>query len=480
MGVIHRDLKPSNIMITSRLLDDTTHEVKIVDFGIAKLQSTDLSIATNTGEIFGSPAYMSPEQALGRTITDSTDQYSLGCILFECLSGFRPFVADNPLSTLMKHVSEKPPSVVQACAGRSEISAGMVRCIERLLAKDPNKRFRSMKDVQEFLEKQCGKNGVLVEEEKRQHQLRFRLSAGIVISSCVAAIAVVGYLIASMNSQPSEREVQASFLQKQVSPLDTGHEVVQGGEIGRWLIENPGARSANFSHRKFRPFALTPLANCHYLTDLQLGGSDGLANGALRYITGLPLQSLRLDATDVTSADMVYLNQLKDLQYLDLHLTRVDDAGLTSLSRLPRLDYLDLRHTGVTDLGIKTIATMPVLNKLLLDDTAVTDVSPLSKRPFSSLRLKRLKLKRSNLAAIGKMKTLHLLSLDGTAITDADLLWLKGLKNLEDLSLNECPNLTDGGVRRLQTILPNCKIRREPVNPGFKKRMMLMTDEPPN
>ncbi|MGH9551977.1 MAG: serine/threonine protein kinase, partial [Terriglobales bacterium] len=106
-GVIHRDIKPSNIMVAN-LDNPPLLTVKIVDFGIAKMRTTedDESMTlTRTGEVFGTPFYMSPEQCLGQALDHRADIYSLGCVMFESLTGLPPFMGESALSTMMKHQS---------------------------------------------------------------------------------------------------------------------------------------------------------------------------------------------------------------------------------------------------------------------------------------------------------------------------------------------------------------------------------------
>ncbi len=85
-GIVHRDIKPSNIFLCNKKVET----VKIIDFGIAKITDTSVN-ATRTGEFVGSPAYLSPEQALQKSVNAQSDQYSLGCVLYECLTGHPPF-----------------------------------------------------------------------------------------------------------------------------------------------------------------------------------------------------------------------------------------------------------------------------------------------------------------------------------------------------------------------------------------------------
>lgn len=107
-GIIHRDLKPDNIFLTE--VGGDPDWVKVLDFGVAKLADSEgAGTLTQTGMIFGTPKYMSPEQAEGRPIDYRADIYALGVVLYELLVGRPPFVADTPVGLLLKHISEPPP-----------------------------------------------------------------------------------------------------------------------------------------------------------------------------------------------------------------------------------------------------------------------------------------------------------------------------------------------------------------------------------
>ncbi len=146
MGVIHRDLKPSNIMLVRE--QDGSEVVKIVDFGIAKIlapEETDAKL-TRTGEIFGSPLYMSPEQCLGKTLDARSDIYSLGCVIFETLTGEPPFAGLNVLDTVHQHIYEPPPLIEQTGV-TLERSAAVNAIILKCLAKSPADRYQTMGQV---------------------------------------------------------------------------------------------------------------------------------------------------------------------------------------------------------------------------------------------------------------------------------------------------------------------------------------------
>ena len=103
-GIVHRDIKPANIMIESV---GGSEIVKVVDFGIAKVMS-GINI-TATGRVIGTPAYMSPEQVQGTTITASSDLYSLGVVAYECLCGLPPFAGSTAVSVMLKHMQAPVP-----------------------------------------------------------------------------------------------------------------------------------------------------------------------------------------------------------------------------------------------------------------------------------------------------------------------------------------------------------------------------------
>src|SRR5262249_45675712 len=108
-GIVHRDIKPSNIMLVDGATLGAEGSVKIVDFGLAKLTASDdgeIQALTRTGEIFGSPLYMSPEQCTSGVVDHRSDIYSLGCVLFEALTGAPPHMGQTALTTMMKHQSD--------------------------------------------------------------------------------------------------------------------------------------------------------------------------------------------------------------------------------------------------------------------------------------------------------------------------------------------------------------------------------------
>lgn len=142
-GIVHRDLKPDNVV----LLADLDHDfAKILDFGIAKMISPREGEAdmTAVGHAIGTPSYMSPEQACGMKLDARSDLYAFGVILFEMVTGTRPFVTDEKLALLRMHVEDAPPS---PRAKGAQISEELEAVILKLLKKTPAGRYDSAADV---------------------------------------------------------------------------------------------------------------------------------------------------------------------------------------------------------------------------------------------------------------------------------------------------------------------------------------------
>jgi serine/threonine protein kinase len=151
-GIVHRDIKPSNVMVA------TTPEgkdlVKIVDFGIAKLLPTEGEEAlklTQTGESFGSPLYMSPEQCLARPQDARSDIYSMGCLMYEVLTGRPPLAGTSTLETMNLHINQLPPGLADTGLD-SQLRQQLEAVLFKALAKEPERRYQNMRELIDALE----------------------------------------------------------------------------------------------------------------------------------------------------------------------------------------------------------------------------------------------------------------------------------------------------------------------------------------
>src|SRR5215212_719690 len=139
-GIVHRDVKPQNVLL------DEVGEAKVADFGIALAASRNSTSGTDL--LFGTASYMSPEQAMGERVGPRSDLYSLGVVLYEMLTGRVPFVAEGPLATAMKHVTDQP---IPPRKPNPLVPEEMDALVMGLLAKKPEDRYGSAAELAEDL-----------------------------------------------------------------------------------------------------------------------------------------------------------------------------------------------------------------------------------------------------------------------------------------------------------------------------------------
>lgn len=146
-NIVHRDIKPSNIMV---LNDKVNARAVLVDFGIAKIFSQPGQVSmklTQTGEVFGSPLYMSPEQCMGQKLDSRSDIYSMGCVLYECATGQPPFSGSSFMKVVLKHVNDDPePFAVDA------YDTVIESIVLKAMAKDVDSRFATILEMKEQLQ----------------------------------------------------------------------------------------------------------------------------------------------------------------------------------------------------------------------------------------------------------------------------------------------------------------------------------------
>ena len=141
-GLVHRDVKPSNILVATHDGSGREHAY-LTDFGISKLIAGASSL-TATGQLLGTAGYVAPEQIEGNDVDGTADVYSLGCVLFECLTGEQPFVRDTPVAVLHAHVSDLPPS---ASERRAELPMDVDGVLAHALAKNPKDRYETCAEL---------------------------------------------------------------------------------------------------------------------------------------------------------------------------------------------------------------------------------------------------------------------------------------------------------------------------------------------
>ncbi len=153
LGIVHRDIKPANVMITERT--GMAEQVRILDFGLAKpavgpTGEDSSSTKLTTGIVVGTPNYMAPEQIKGGAVDGRTDLYAVGVVLFELLTGHKPFTADDPVAVVRKHLHAEPPTLANMLGG---VSFGELEAVvAKALAKQPQHRYADAAEMSAALE----------------------------------------------------------------------------------------------------------------------------------------------------------------------------------------------------------------------------------------------------------------------------------------------------------------------------------------
>lgn len=155
-GLVHRDIKPANVILSCAAGADgqggINFQPKILDFGIARVSSADgrTQGLTATGEVFGSPLYIAPEQSMSSKVDQRADLYSLGCLLFEMVTGRPPFLGENAIQTIMMHLNSPVPSATLTVG--YALPGGLSQVIARCMDKTPARRYQSVAELKQELE----------------------------------------------------------------------------------------------------------------------------------------------------------------------------------------------------------------------------------------------------------------------------------------------------------------------------------------
>jgi serine/threonine protein kinase len=517
-GVIHRDLKPSNVMVSSA--DSDSRSIKIFDFGIAKiLDEKNNPTLTQSGDIMGSPNYMSPEQIMGRTLDHRSDIYSLGCMLFELLTGVTPFVGKTSMEAALKQVNENPSTLHDGSLGKI-FPPELERVVSKTLEKDPEQRYQSVAQLQLDLVAalQAPVPDVFTPLEAppitlaRKRQMNARALAVMVSMVAIGALSAYGLMSTTKHlpvSRPhavgesssavksSEDKAKASgqthvpdSKESNSAPMDAVNDpseaIIKAATDDRIYHDEytmkPQYQGALFvgqtiSLKAFRERAVLP----PYVNELRCA-EDDMNDEYLAMIKDKPLKLLSLRYTLVTNRGLACLH-VPTLIMLKLEGQKVTDDGVANLSKLKNLKMITLFNNSITDVGVSRLRAFKHLRYLMLGkNLEVTDqgLHYLAALPLDTIWLDFDQITSNGLRQLADIKTLRVLNLshsrvtddgmktlatmplislelDGLKITDAGLMQLAATKTLRQVSLKDTL-VTEEGKRKFAAIQPHCRM----------------------
>jgi len=452
LGIVHRDIKPSNIMLCKSTVGTGSTTVKIVDFGIAKLHLNEASETqglTRTGEIFGSPLYMSPEQCLGMPVDHRSDIYAAGCVFFEALSGVPPFLGSSALATMMKHQSEKPPSLKEITLGK-EFPPEIEKLISRMLTKDPKERYQTLKAVatdlslfQQGMSAQAF-SGISRSTSETKPERQISLLAALVAATLSTVLGSAATWSIKDNIDKETYKLKAESQQK-----------VQEPALPFVADENPADKG-------FSTFAKDPQGVLSRRFEFPRGfGKIGVVGEAQEYpasgVLYFPLdKKIRIEIRDlvaVSSPNFFLRFNPDDFDMLTISSNfAITDATLEHLCHLKSLTYLFATSISITSQAIEQFNQMPNLKRLYISNTEIRQDSLLKLKhlhEYTELGIGDLGRVDKVLKKLANSKVLVVLSVDHADLTDDDLKVIGTMTELTSLTMDNNPKVTNQGLRNL-------------------------------
>ncbi len=408
-GVVHRDIKPANIMIT----DDPgakSRKVKVLDFGIARKFDTENggALFQTNSRLIGSPLYMSPEQCRQETVGEATDLYSLGCVMFECLTGKAPFVGPTAVETLLLHQNGAIPQV--------DSDDEMAKIVHNLLSKDPKERH-SAKRLTELLEpiydEMFGKK-IVFHDPIELPIFHFR-SSGAFWGTCVVGVLIVFGFYFLFNTMSGFKNVDDDA--KVVLPR------IQTTEVKMIEGEDDRGFRDGFSTRKD-----------------WFGAAPTMGDEILKTLSP-KIVRVDLDGSKVTDKGLGELKRIK------LKRLRVGDTKITTLKHvglMPSLTSLSLEHSAMGDSVLDdVIKQFPALGEINVRETKVTaaKVDELLSKVSSIRRIDIMPCENITEKDLEQLRAQHAVVVFDRQLSQVESICKEGKKLLKERKLDEAEKL---------------------------------------
>lgn len=490
-NVLHRDIKPSNVILVETANNDI--QVKLVDFGLAKANEVDHRI-TKTGYAVGSPAYMSPEQSLGKETDERSDIYNIGCTLFQVLTGQSVFGTKNPLKVLGKQIKEKPPKLEDK--SNKEFHPKVEELVAKCLEKEPAKRYSNVAELKSAIAKALEESEISAEQSSvveipQDKNSNAIFSLILLLVAGAFALSIIYYAYSFFENQTLNTSKQDSRAFKVdnhfgQAPMDLGY-VVNKSKGFRVKTRSEGKRyivaTANVFDSEFRKAAKKYKDSA--IKNWEIHRSPYFSGSGLSELRDLPITSLKINKTILNDTGIKSLSEIKSLKRLSIQrCDLVTEEGLSYLAELPRLEYLILSECNLLENEcMKEVAKISTLKFLTLSSCEVTGkkIRPLiNTTNLRKLQIAHCRIRKSAFNAIGRIPNLtelvlykaHFskagisnlpkdkllkLSISQSKLTPPMVNEFTKLKSLKKLVLDKCIYKKEE-LDRIKEALPDCEV----------------------
>lgn len=457
-NVYHRDLKPSNILLS--LSNELS--VKLIDFGVAKVKfETQEETSEQAKTLAGTPFYIPPEVAEGSGFTARSEIYSLGCVMFEALTGVPPFSGQTALETIAMHATHERPTLSQA-AGHEfspEIEKLLAKCLER----DPAKRFSSAREVElaldellEFKPTTTSEVAIIQTSNKQRTALLAPLA--------ILLIVVSGFYFASKNTLEETTEPKGATKPKKQKDNTNIYQVYDAEKMTKELFEVDPLNKAWIARVPIAEVDLLNLIKYHRgdIKNLRLHADESVENlitsKGWSAVATLNLRILSLHGSSIRDSDVAKFAKIPTLRKCDFSKTKITDEAIKSLANTD-IEELSLESCeNLTEACSESLARMKYLTELNVSNTKLGNVTLQKIAPLklNGLRVAYCPISDEGIANLASSKTLTSLHVSSTPLTRKGFSSLRNL-DIRELNVDSCKHFDDACLELVVKSFPNLK-----------------------
>lgn len=496
--IFHRDIKPGNILLEFE--DSGKFTARLIDFGIAG--SSDHAKASSLPS--GTPAYLSPEQARGLIINSSSEVFSLGCVLYECLTGKQLFESSDSVSLVVERFRNYSNTNVDLDI--VDAPQNIKDLLRKSIAENPEERFSTVEELEAEIESVIQKEADIASSESPPDLIdeepiakgHDALSIATTNKNKIflVSLAVLTLCVVGLNLIPKRTEVKkasSKISSKEDSSIKSAYKAMQDFKVdpstneeidlsGRKTtdanlvdLELLPVRVLKLSNTSITDEGLRTLGKIKSLESLKLVKSTLITAKGIEHLTGLTklrfldvtstrlgdevlpvvakfksLEKLSMKYLHLTEKALLPLKNHPSLIDIDVNRSKIKD-GISVLKSIKTLECIRVGDNGVTDSGVKAISGLPNLWMLHIQLNPITGKSLKEIASWSQLKdlwLIETKVKPDELRLLNKLRQLEILRVDGLHIDDSTISNLVNLNSIKNLTIRDNP-ISDSGLIKL-------------------------------